>query len=130
MVNDPIADFLSRIRNAIVREKTQITLPSSKMIEAMSKILKEEGFINGYSVEEKVPQNEITLDLKYVNGVAAIRNLERISKPGVRSYVGYKEIPRVKQGVGIAILSTPSGVLSGKEARKQKVGGEYICRVW
>lgn len=130
MVNDPIADFLTRVRNAIARKKQELVLPSTNMIEAMAQILKEEGFIEDFEVEPNDVQNKIIIKLKYVNGAPVIRKLERISKPGVRSYMGYREIPRVKQGLGISIFSTPSGVMTGENARKNRVGGEYLCRIW
>ncbi len=130
MVNDSIADFLTRIRNAITRKKQELTLPSTKMLEAMARILKEEGFIEDYEVEKEKIQDTITIKLKYINGVPAIRKLERVSKPGVRSYMGYRDIPRVKQGLGISIFSTPSGVMTGETARENHVGGEYLCRIW
>jgi len=130
MVNDTIADFLTRVRNALAREKQEITLPSSKMLEAMAKILKEEGFILDYKVEKAEPQNSLTIKLRYVDGESAIARLERVSKPGVRRYMGYRDIPRVKRGIGIAIFSTPQGLMTGKEAREKKVGGEYLCNIW
>ena len=130
MVNDPIADFLTRVRNAIQRNKKTIEAPSSKMIEAIAKILKEEGFILDYKVIEQPIQNKIQIDLKYVNGQSSIQSIERISRPGVRQYLGYREIPKVKSGLGISILSTPQGVLSDKQAKSAQGGGEYICKIW
>lgn len=130
MVNDPIGDFLTRIRNAQERKKETVELPSSKMLEGLATILKEEGFINNFEVKNSDVQNEIMVSLKYVNGTPAIRSLKRVSKPGLRKYRGYKEIKAIKQGMGINIFSTPKGVLTGKEARNQKVGGEYICDIY
>lgn len=130
MVNDPIADFLTRIRNGISRKKSEVVLPSSKMLEAIAKIMKEEGFILDYSVEEVKPQNQLSVKLKYVNGKSAIEKMDRVSKPGVRNYLGYREIPRIKRGLGIAVFSTPNGVMTGATARDTKIGGEYLCKIW
>lgn len=130
MVNDPIADFLARLRNAIARKTEKIVSPSSKMIESIAKILKDEGFIIDYKIIDQKPQNNIEISLKYVNGMPAIQSLKRISKPGVRNYLGYRDIPRVKNGLGISILSTPRGVMTGKNAKGEKVGGEYLCEIW
>lgn len=129
MVTDPIGDFLTRLRNAVQRKHDDVTLPSTKMIVSIAEILKREGYINDYVVNEKKPQNEITIYLKYVNGESAITELERISKPGIRRYRGYREIGRVKSGLGISIFSTPKGLKTGDEARKEKLGGEYICNI-
>ncbi len=130
MVNDPIADFLTQIRNAQQRKKDEITVKSSKMLESIAAILKEEGFVNDFKVEENEVQNELVVSLKYVNGEGAIRELARVSKPGIRRYLGYKNIKPVKKGLGVAIISTPMGVISDKKAREHKVGGEYICYVY
>jgi len=105
-------------------------MPSSKMLVAVAKILKEENFISDYEVIEAKPQNKIVLHLRYVNGVSAINKLERISKPGVRTYLGYRNMPLIKSGLGISVFSTPKGIMTGKSARKEKVGGEYLCRIW
>ena len=130
MVNDTIADFLTRVRNAIASKKTDLILPSSKMIESIAKILKEEGFIEDYEVVKSEIQNNLKIKLKYVNGVPAITKLERVSKPGVRFYKGYKQILRIKRGIGISIFSTPRGVMTGDHAREERVGGEFLCRIW
>lgn len=130
MVNDPIGDFLTRIRNAQVRKYEEIVLPATRVITDIAKILKQEGFIIDFEIIEKTPQNEIKVFLKYVNEIPAIRELVRVSKPGVRKYMGYKEIKPVMNGLGIAIYSTPLGVIKGDEAYKKKVGGEYICFVY
>jgi len=130
MTSDPIADLLSRIRNAQLRKKDTISLPSTKMLVAIVEILKREGFIAEYKVEEAEPQAELTVTLKYVNGTPAFRELVRVSKPGVRKYRGYKSIKPIMNGLGVAIFSTPMGVISGQEAVKSKVGGEYICYVY
>jgi len=130
MVNDTIADFLTRIRNALARQKQEIDVPSSNMLVAMAKILKQEGFIEDYSVVKATPQNALNITLKYADGKSVIYKLQRVSKPGVRRYMGYRNIPRVKRGVGIAIFSTPQGLMTGKEAREKQVGGEYLCNIW
>ncbi|GAB4285104.1 MAG: 30S ribosomal protein S8 [Candidatus Dojkabacteria bacterium] len=130
MINDPIGDFLTRIRNAQLTKKEQVEVPHSKILEAIASILKSEGFIDDFSVVEKEVQNILVLTLKYVNDVPAIRELKRISKPGIRKYRGYREIKPVKNGLGISIFSTPKGVITGAEAVKSKVGGEYICEVY
>ncbi len=129
MVNDPIGDFLTRLRNASLRRHDEVTLPSTRMIASIADILKREGFINDYKVTEQKPQNEITIEMKYVNGQPAISELERVSKPGIRRYRGYREIKSVKNGLGIAIYSTPEGLKTGEEAQKEKLGGEYICNI-
>jgi small subunit ribosomal protein S8 len=130
MINDPIGDFLARIRNAQARKHDFIVLPSTKMLVAISEILKKEGFVIDFKVEEKTPQNELKVTLKYVNEIPAIRELSRVSKPGVRKYYGYKDIKPVMNGLGIAIFSTPMGIITGEAAVKSKVGGEYLCFVY
>ena len=129
MVSDPIGDFLTRLRNASLRRHDEVVVPSTRMIVSIAEILKKEGFINDYKVTEQKPQNELTVQMKYVNGQPAISELERVSKPGIRRYRGYREIKSVKNGLGIAIFSTPEGLKTGEEAKKQKLGGEYICNV-
>lgn len=130
MVNDPIADFLTRIRNAQMRKKTEVAVPATKMLEAIAGILKEEGFVKGFRIDEAKPQDSLVIDLRYVDGEPAMRKLVRISKPGVRRYRGYREINRVMNGIGIAIFSTPKGVMTGDHAKKEKLGGEYLCEIW
>jgi small subunit ribosomal protein S8 len=130
MVSDPIADLLTRIRNAQVRMQEEISLPSTKILASLAEILKEEGFISDYEILEEVPQNTLKLQLKYVNGTPAIRELVRVSKPGIRKYVGYRSIKPIKNGLGLSIISTPMGLVSGKDAVKNRVGGEYICYVY
>ncbi len=130
MVNDPISDFLSRIRNAQLRKKKKIEVPSTKILVSISEILKQEGFINDFAVVESNPQNELTVHLKYVNGSPVIRDLVRVSKPGVRRYRGYKDIEKVRSGMGVAVYSTPNGVLTGNDAIKQKIGGEFLCYIY
>lgn len=130
MITDPISDFLARIRNAQQRSKETIELPSTKIVAAIAEILKSEGFVTDYKVIDEKPQSKLEVTLKYVNGVPAIREMVRVSKPGVRKYRGYKDIKPIKNGLGISIFSTPQGVVSGKDAVKSKIGGEYICYVY
>ena len=131
MVNDPIADLLTRIRNASMVQHSQVVMPSSKIKVEIAKILTEEGFIRGYTVTNDQPQPNLILNLKYSGrNKPVITNLARVSRPGRRVYMGYKEIPWVRSGLGINILSTPKGVLTGRKARRAKVGGEVLCNVW
>ncbi|HLU36491.1 MAG TPA: 30S ribosomal protein S8 [Thermomicrobiales bacterium] len=130
-VNDPISDMLTRIRNAGMAQKPDTSMPATKILVAIAKILKEEGYIEDYSVIEKRPQDQLVIKLSYgPDKRHTIRELKRVSKPGLRVYAGKNEIPRVKSGLGIAIVSTPEGVLSGYEARRRGVGGEVLCTVW
>ncbi len=126
MLTDPIADMLTRIRNAHLALHKEVSVPRSKMKEAMASILKQEGYVEDVSVDERT----ITIALKYVKGHPAITGLKRISKPGRRVYVGAQEIPRVQNGLGICILSTSRGVLDGMSAQADKAGGELLCEVW
>lgn len=130
MVSDPVGDFLTRIRNAQDRKKEIVTVPASNMIVAIADILKNEGFIISYDVSDSEVQKEVNLTLKYVNNRPAIRSLKRVSKPGIRKYTGYKDIKQIKNGLGLAIFSTPKGVITGEDAIKSKVGGEYICEIF
>ncbi|MBX3012958.1 MAG: 30S ribosomal protein S8 [Caldilineaceae bacterium] len=131
MVTDPIADMLTRIRNASMVRHTQVVLPSSKIKVEIAKILAQEGFIQGYSVIEDTPYAKLVLGLKYTGrGKSVITGIERVSKPGRRVYTSYKDIPWVRSGLGISIVSTPSGLMTGRKARRTKVGGEIICNVW
>lgn len=126
---DTIADFLTVIRNAGSALHKTVTAPHSKMKEAIARILKDEGYILDYSVEgEKI--KKLTLTLKYQNRKHVIQALRRVSKPGIRCYVGTKSIPRVLGGLGIVILSTPQGVMTGVDARKNNCGGEVLCYIW
>lgn len=130
MITDPIGDFLTRIRNAQLRKEATVVVPSTNMLVAISEILKKEGFIAGFEIEKNDVQNSLVLDLKYVNGVPAIRELTRVSKPGIRKYRGYKEIQVVRNGQGVSIFSTPNGIVTGEDAKKQKIGGEFLCYVY
>lgn len=135
-MTDPIADMLTRIRNALMAGHPQVEMPSSKMKEAIARILKEEGYIEHYQVlQGKHPQHKVLrIRLKYIgerrNRRPVITGLERVSKPGRRIYAGVRELPWVKSGMGIAIVSTPKGVMTATRARKLGVGGEVICKVW
>jgi len=131
MVNDPIADMLTRIRNACMVKHPQVVMPSSKIKAAIAKILADEGFIKGYTVTDDQPQPKLVLQLKYAGrGRPVITGLERVSKPGRRFYTGYREVPWVRSGLGISILSTPKGLLTGRQAHREKVGGEIVCYIW
>jgi small subunit ribosomal protein S8 len=130
-MTDPIADLLTRIRNACVAGHPTIMVPRSKVKLALVKVLKSEGFIEGYLDLPEHPQGNIKVFLKYDDGQkAVIRGLERVSRPSRRVYVGKNDIPRVRNGLGVAILTTPRGVLTDSQARQAGVGGEIICRVW
>ena len=131
-MTDPIADYLTRLRNAIMANHRVVEVPASNLKKEMTRILHEKGYILNYKFVEDGPQGTIKIALKYdpVNKVNAIRNLKRVSTPGLRRYVGYKDMPRVLNGLGIAILSTSKGVMSDKEARELKVGGEVLCYVY
>lgn len=135
-VNDPIADMLTRIRNAIMAGHTYVSIPSSRMKSAIARILEQEGFIESHEVaaQNGNPQDFLRLRLKYV-GVRrdrrpVITGLERVSKPGRRVYVGKEDIPWVLSGMGVAILTTPQGVMTGQQARKLGIGGEVVCKIW
>ena len=130
-MTDPIADMLTRIRNGITSRHERIELPSSKLKVELAKILKSEGFISNYKVVEEGPQPTLRLYLKYSDdGEPVIHGIERISRPGRRVYRGKEEIPQVLGGLGLAIVSTSQGVLSGQEAARKGVGGEVLCQVW
>ncbi|HDL90480.1 MAG TPA: 30S ribosomal protein S8 [Thermodesulforhabdus norvegica] len=131
VMTDPIADFLVRIANAQMARHDKVDIPASKMKLSITRILKEEGYIKHYKYIKDNKQGIIRIHLKYdENRRAAIMGLKRISKPGRRVYVGCDEIPRVLNGLGIAILSTSQGILTDKEARKRRVGGELLCAIW
>ncbi len=129
-ITDPIADMLTRIRNAIMAGHESVLVPSSKMKLSIVKILKEEGFIDRYEVLKGKPQPMIRIHLKYTDDRPAILGLERMSKPSLRVYVERREVPRVYGGLGIAILSTSKGIMTGQEAWRQRLGGEILCYVW
>ena len=126
MLTDPIADMLTRIRNAHLALHKVVSVPRSKMKESLAAILKQEGYVEDVAVDDKA----ITITLKYHQGRPAISGLKRVSKPGRRSYVGFTNIPRVQNGLGICILSTSGGVLDGVTAHERKIGGELLCEIW
>ncbi len=129
-VTDPIADFLTRLRNASKAKHLKVDIPASKIKIKIAEILKSEKFIHDYSIIEDDKQNVLRLHLKYRNGISAISGLKRISKPGLRIYKPVDELPRVLSGLGIAIISTSKGILTDKQARELSVGGEVICFIW
>ena len=131
-MTDPIADFLTRLRNAIAANHRVVEVPASNLKKEICKILFEKGYIMNYKFIEDGPQGTIKVALKYdpVNKVSAIKSLTRVSTPGLRKYVGYKDMPRVLNGLGIAILSTSRGVMTDKEASALKVGGEVLCYIY
>lgn len=130
-VNDPIADMLTRIRNACMVRHTNVAMPSSKMKVAIAEILKREGFIRDFKIEEGQPFDTIQITLKYTSDRRpVITGLKRVSKPGLRIYTGRADIPRVRNGLGLSILSTPKGVMAGHEAWQEHVGGEVLCYIW
>ena len=129
-MTDPIADMLTRIRNALVAKHEQVEVPASNVKKEIAKILLQEGYINGYEVVEEGVQGKIVIALKFgPNGEKVINGLKRISKPGLRIYAGHDELPKVLGGLGIAIISTPKGIMTDKEARKQGHGGEVLAYV-
>ena len=129
-VTDPIADFLARVRNGARAQQPEVLIPYSKIKAEVARVLKEEGYITDYSVDTSAAHPRIKVINKLVDRSSAIAGLRRVSRPGLRRYVGADEIPRVLGGMGLAILSTSRGILSGREARKQKVGGELLAYVW
>ena len=132
-MTDPIADYLTRLRNAISANHRVVEVPSSNLKKEITKILFEKGYILNYKfVEGETPGGIIKIALKYdpVNKVNAIKSLQRVSRPGLRKYTGYKDMPRVLNGLGIAILSTSRGIMTNKEAKEQKIGGEVLCYIY
>jgi small subunit ribosomal protein S8 len=130
-LTDPVADFLGRIRNGIRARQQKVDVPASKLKTELARILKEEGYIANFKATEEDGKKILRVYLKYGNNnEAIITNLERVSRPGCRVYVGHNEIPRVLGGLGINILTTPRGVMTGRQARREGVGGEVLCQVW
>lgn len=130
-MTDPIADMLTRIRNGIHAKHDSVEIPASKVKKALAQVLLEEGYIDGYNVNDEGVQGKIIIDLKYgPNDEKVISGIRRISKPGLRVYVNKDEVPRVLGGLGIAVISTSKGILTDRVARKEGVGGEVICYVW
>ncbi len=129
-LTDPVADFLARIRNAIRARHQKLDVSASKLKTEIARILKEEGYISNYKTQEEEGKLVLRVYLKYGGQEPAIRDLARISRPGCRVYVGRDEIKRVQGGLGISILTTPKGVMTGRQARREGVGGELLCEVW
>ncbi len=132
-VTDPIADMLTRIRNATMVQHRQVVMPTSKMREAIARILKDEGFVEDYDVIPAKPQPILRISLKYTRtkrSESVITGLKRVSKPGRRVYFGRRDLPWVRSGLGVAIVSTSKGVMTAQQARRQHVGGEVLCYVW
>lgn len=129
-VTDPISDYLTRIRNASRAKKLRVDIPASSMKRNLSEILKKQKFIEDYIIVEDNKQNILRIQLRYANGIPAISGLKRISTPGLRVYKSAKELPRVLNGLGIAVISTQKGLLTDKEARLEAVGGEVVCYIW
>ena len=128
-MSDPIADMLTRIRNAQSVEKAVVTMPSSKLKVAIAQVLKDEGYIDGFSVRADGGKSELDIALKYYAGRPVIERIERVSRPGLRIYKGRNEIPQVMNGLGVAIVTTPKGVMTDRKARANGVGGEVLCYV-
>lgn len=128
-MTDPIADMLTRIRNGQTAEKAQVSMPSSKLKVAIADVLKNEGYIGGYKVDANEGKPTLTVDLKYYEGKPVIVRIQRASRPGIRMYKSKNDLPKVDAGLGIAIISTPSGVMTDRAARSAGVGGEVICYV-
>lgn len=130
-MTDPISDFLTRVRNALKAGKKSVDMPSSIFKESISDILKKTSFIEDFKILENEKKFKmLSIRLKYSNGESVILGLKRISRPGIRRYVKYEDLPRVRNGLGIAIVSTSKGLMTDKEARKLKVGGEVVCAIW
>lgn len=130
-VNDPLGDMLTRIRNAIGRKKNRVSSPASRLRTRVLDVMKAEGYIRDYSqVDYDNGKSELEIELKYTDGAPVIREIARVSKPGRRVYVSVKSIPQVANGLGVAILSTPKGVMADHEAREQNVGGEVLCQIF
>ena len=129
-MNDPLGDLLSRIRNAQMRNKSKVSSPNSRLRESVLEVLKTEGYIRGFTVTEREGRSEIEIELKYFDGEPVIRELERISKPGRRVYTSVRNLPRINNGLGVAIVSTPKGVMADHDARDANVGGEVLCTVF
>ena len=128
-MSDPISDMLTRIRNAQMANKVSVVMPSSKLKLAIVKVLEEEGYIDGYSVRDQDKKSILEIGLKYYAGHPVIERIDRVSKPGLRIYRGVNDIPRVMNGLGVAIVSTPKGVMTDRKARAANVGGEVLCVV-
>jgi small subunit ribosomal protein S8 len=128
-MSDPIADMLTRIRNAQMVEKTSVAMPSSKLKAAIAQVLKDEGYIDGFAVKATEGKSELQIALKYYAGRPVIERIERVSRPGLRVYKGRHDIPTVMNGLGVAIVTTPQGVMTDRKARAAGIGGEVLCYV-
>jgi len=128
-MTDPVADMLTRIRNGQMAEKLGVTMPSSKLKEAIAQVLKDEGYIESFSVRKNGNKAELDIELKYYAGRPVIERIERVSRPGLRIYRGKQDFPKVMNGLGVAIVSTPKGVMTDRKARSANVGGEVLCIV-
>ncbi len=128
-MSDPIADMLTRIRNAQLVDKTEVTMPSSKLKVAIAKVLEDEGYISGFAIEPNDGKPRLHIGLKYYAGRPVIERIERVSRPGLRIYKNSKMLPQVMNGLGIAIISTPKGVMTDRKARETGIGGEVLCYV-
>lgn len=128
-MNDPVADMLTRVRNAQAADKVEVRMPSSKLKVAIAEVLKSEGYIKDYSIEDEGAKPTLAIQLKYYEGKPVIASIQRVSRPGVRQYKGKDDLPRVDGGLGVAIVSTPNGVMTDRAARAAGVGGEVICYV-
>ena len=128
-MSDPIADMLTRIRNAQAVDKAAVTMPSSKLKVAIAQVLKDEGYIDDFAVQNETGKNELNISLKYYAGRPVIERIERVSRPGLRIYKGRDAIPQVMNGLGVAIVTTPKGVMTDRKARQTGVGGEVLCYV-
>lgn len=129
-MNDPLGDLLARIRNAQMRSKSKVSSPNSRLRESVLEVLKSEGYIRGYAVVEKDGRSELEVELKYFDGEPVIREIERVSKPGRRVYTSVRNLPRINNGLGVAIVSTPKGVMADHDARDANVGGEILFTVF
>jgi len=131
MISDPIADMLTRMRNALKARHPKVDVPASNLKTEIARIMKDEGYILNYKIVDEANHKAIRVYLKYTaTNQPVISNIERVSRPGCRVYVGHKEIPKVLGGLGVNILTTPKGVMTGKSARKEGVGGELLCQIW
>ena len=128
-MSDPIADMLTRIRNAQMVEKTAVVMPSSKLKIAIAQVLKDEGYIDGYAIKGEAAKAQLEIALKYYAGRPVIERIERVSRPGLRIYKGRHDIPQVQNGLGVAIVTTPKGVMTDRKARASGIGGEVLCYV-
>lgn len=130
MLTDPIADMLTRMRNALMVKADKVDIPASRMKLEIARILKEESFIRAYKIIKDKRQGILRISLKYIDGQSIISGLKKVSKPGLRVYVGYGDIPSVVGGIGLSILTTPKGTMSDESCRREKVGGELLCYIW